>query len=409
VDFEDRPLAPEAANFDTAGFAAASAGGPSDPDTRDPARAASARVPDERPFEAGSGPLQDDSASISTRRSPHTSGYAQGRRDEATRRRERESDSLGGAAVAESQLTSEQQAQTIWDLGGLTPGQLVRRVWREIDHDNVLGRASELAYNFLLAVFPLLLFVLAMLGVLAERGMDVRTLLFQYLGRVLPGSASELISKTANEVIKNSGGGKLTFGILFSLWSASGGTTTMMSTLNDAYDVRESRSWIRVHLIALGLTLVLVLLVVVGSVLAVAGGHIAWTVGNNIGLGTPVIIAWRVLSWIAAVAFIVFAFAVIYYYGPDVKQQHWYWITPGSVLGVGLWVIASAVFRLYLHFFNSYSRTYGSLGAVIILLLWLYVTGLAFLVGGEVNAEIEHAAAHRGHPEAKAEGEKQAA
>ena len=138
-------------------------------------------------------------------------------------------------------------------------------------------------------------------------------------------------------------------------------------------------------------------------------GHIALSLGNDIGLGTAAIVAWRVISWIAAIAFIVFAFALIYYYGPDVKQQHWYWITPGSVLGVLLWVIASAGFRVYLHFYNSYSRTYGSLGAVIILMLWLYVTGLAFLVGGEVNAEIEHAAADRGHPEAKAEGEKKAA
>jgi membrane protein len=282
-------------------------------------------------------------------------------------------------------------------------------VWNEIDHDNVLGRASELAYNFLLAVFPFLLFVLALLGLAAAHGIDVRSVLFQYLSRVLPPSASDLISKTANEVINSSGGGKLTFGILFSLWSASGGTTTMISTLNDAYDVRESRSWVKVHLIALGLTLVLIALVVVGSVLAVAGGHIAQTVGNNIGLGTAMIVGWRVVSWIAAIACIVFAFALIYYYGPDVKEQHWYWITPGSVLGVGLWVLASAVFRVYLHFFNSYSRTYGSLGAVIILLLWLYVTGLAFLVGAEVNAEIEHAAADRGHPEAKAEGEKKAA
>ncbi len=320
-----------------------------------------------------------------------------------------ESDNLGAHVVGDSQLTTEQQVETIWNLGGLTPRQLAVRVWREIDHDNVLGRASELAYNFLLAVFPLLLFVLALLGVLATQGIDVRTLLFQYLSRVLPGSASELISKTANEVIENSGGGKLTFGILFSLWTASGGTTTMMSTLNDAYDVRESRSFVRIRLIALALTLGLVVLVVVGSVLAVAGGHIALTLGNRIGLGTMVIVAWRVVAWVAAIAFIVFAFALIYYFGPDVKQQHWYWITPGSVVGVGLWAVASAVFRVYLHFFNSYSRTYGSLGAVIILLLWLYVTGLAFLVGGEVNAEIEHAAADRGHPEAKAEGEKQAA
>jgi membrane protein len=311
--------------------------------------------------------------------------------------------------VAESQLSTDSQIASIWALGGLTPRRLAVRVWNEINHDNVLGRASELAYNFILAFFPFLLFVLALLGVAAAHGVDVRSAIFQYLARFLPGSASDLIDKTANEVINSSGGGKLTFGLIFSLWTASGGTTTMMSTLNDAYDVRESRSWVKVRLIALAVTLVLIALVVAGSVLAVAGGHIAQSFGNDLGLGTAMIIGWRVVSWIAAIALVVFAFALIYYYGPDVKEQHWYWITPGSILGVALWVLASVVFRLYLHFFNSYSRTYGSLGAVIILLVWLYVTGLAFLIGGEINAEIEHAAAEHGHPEAKAPGEKRAA
>ena len=109
-----------------------------------------------------------------------------------------------------------------------------------------------------------------------------------------------------------------------------------------------------------------------------------------------------------ALAFVVIAFAVIYYFGPDVKERHWYWITPGSVVGVALWAIASAAFRGYLHFFNSYSKTYGSLGAVMILMLWFYITGLAFLVGGQINSTIEHAAAEHGHPEAKSVGRKAA-
>lgn len=102
------------------------------------------------------------------------------------------------------------------------------------------------------------------------------------------------------------------------------------------------------------------------------------------------------------------AFAVIYYFAPDVEEQHWYWITPGSVVGVVLWMVASAALRAYLHFFNTYSKTYGSLGAVMILMLWFYITGLAFLVGGQINSTIEHAAAEHGHPEAKAVGRKAA-
>jgi membrane protein len=120
------------------------------------------------------------------------------------------------------------------------------------------------------------------------------------------------------------------------------------------------------------------------------------------------VIAWRVVAVILAVAFVMVSFSLIYYFGPDLKEQHWYWITPGSVAGVLLWIAATFAFRGYLHFFNTYSKTYGSLGAAMILLMWLYITGFAFLIGGEINAHIEHAAALRGHPEAKAPGQKAA-
>jgi membrane protein len=113
------------------------------------------------------------------------------------------------------------------------------------------------------------------------------------------------------------------------------------------------------------------------------------------------------VQWPLAFFFVVLAFATIYYWAPDADQQ-WAWITPGSLTGVILWIAASICFRVYLHYFNSYGKTYGSLGAVIVLLLWLYITGMAILVGGEINSEIENAAAKRGHPEAKDEGEKAA-
>ncbi|HSS98838.1 MAG TPA: YihY/virulence factor BrkB family protein, partial [Terriglobales bacterium] len=130
---------------------------------------------------------------------------------------------------------------------------------------------------------------------------------------------------------------------------------------------------------------------------------------TSLHLGWSAILLSKILVWFVALIFVVVSFSLVYYFAPDLKEQHWYWITPGSVIGVLLWLLASFAFRGYLHFFNSYSKTYGSLGAVIILLLWFYVAGLTFLLGGEINAEIEHAAAERGHPEAKAEGEKKAA
>ncbi len=115
---------------------------------------------------------------------------------------------------------------------------------------------------------------------------------------------------------------------------------------------------------------------------------------------------WKILQWPVVLAFMVLAFALIYYFAPDIREQKWQWLTPGATLGVGIWLLISVAFRLYLHFFDSYSKTYGSLGAVIILMLWLYFTGAAILVGGEVNSEIEHAAAEQGAPGAKEKGEK---
>jgi membrane protein len=310
--------------------------------------------------------------------------------------------------MEESQLTTEEQLTSIWRLGGLTPRQLVKNVWDEIDHDNVLGRSSELAYNFLVAVFPLLLCVLALLGMFASAGGQLRNALFTFISQALPPSAAQLLTKTVNEVTNTSGAGKLTFGLVFTLWAASGGMNTMISTLNGAYHVRESRRWIKVRAIAVALTIAVASLVVAALGIVLLGGHVAEFAGAKLGLATATLIAWKVLQWPVALLFVILAFSLIYYYGPDLHEQHWYWITPGSLIGVLVWLVASLAFRVYLHFFDSYSKTYGSLGAVIILVLWFYVTGLAFMVGGEINAEIEHAAARRGHPEAKEEGEKAA-
>jgi membrane protein len=310
--------------------------------------------------------------------------------------------------MAESQLTTKEQLRSIWRLGGLSFRQLAKRVWSGITEDNVVGRSSELAYNFLLAIFPFLVFLLTLFGIFASRSAQLQSNLFFYLAQILPPAAYDLVSKTINEVIRSSTRGKLTFGIVFALWAASGGMTTMISVLNGAYRVREARSWLKVHLIALGLTIAISLLLLSALVMVLLGGQLAEFMGAKLHLGSFAIMAWKVLQWPAALFLLVVAFSLIYYVGPDVKEQHWYWITPGSVFGVALWLAASFGLRLYIHFFNTYSKTYGSLGAVIILLLWFYVTGLAFMLGAEINSEIEQAAARRGHPEAKLPGQKAA-
>jgi membrane protein len=312
-------------------------------------------------------------------------------------------------SMTESNLKTEEQISTLWDLGGLTRRELLKKVIRATNEQDLFGRASELAYNFILAIFPLLLFMLSLLGLFASRGRVLRTNLLTHFSQVLPPQAFQVINHTLHEVMKNASNGKLTFGILLTLWFASGGMTSMISGLNGAYEIRETRSWFKVHAIAFVLTLAISLLVIFALVTVLAGGYLTTVIGTYYGLGQFAIVGWKMAQWVVAAVFITFSFSMIYYFGPDVEEQHWYWITPGSIFGVLLWIAASSGFRAYLHFFNNYSRTYGSLGAVMILLIWLYVTGLSFLVGGEINAQIEHAAALRGHPEAKAPGEKKAA
>jgi membrane protein len=308
--------------------------------------------------------------------------------------------------MSESVLSTGQQLESLWALGGLTWKELLKRVWSGINRNDLINRAYELAYNFLLAVFPMLLFLLGLLGILAAEGSDIRTDLFHYFQLVLPPAAYDLVTHTLREVTPNSGGGKLTFGLLFALYSGSGGMTQLMSTLNAAYEVKESRSWLRVHLISLALTLAMSILLVLAVFLVLTSGQVAQSAAQATGFSKVVLILVRTLQWVIALAFVVFAFAVIYYFAPNVHEQHWYWLTPGSVVGVAAWALTSVVLRLYLHFFDTYSKTYGSLGAVIILMLWFYVTGLSFLIGSQINATIEHAAAEHGHIEAKASGQK---
>jgi len=312
-------------------------------------------------------------------------------------------------AMSESKLTSEQQLKSLWSLGGLSVKELGKRVYRGIDDDYLLDRASALAYNFILALFPLMLFLLAVFGMFASKSASMRSNLFTYLGQVLPPDAAQIISKTLAEVTRNAGGAKLTIGILLTLWFAAGGMSSMISGLNGVYEVRESRSLVRVRLIALALTVAISVLIIAALVAILTGYFVAGSLGSHLGLGTSAVIMWHIVQIALGLLFVIISFSLIYYYSPDLEEQHWYWITPGALIGVLLWVAASFGFRLYLHFFNSYSKTYGSLGAAMILLMWLYITGFSFLIGGEINAQIEHAAALAGHPEAKAPGEKKAA
>jgi membrane protein len=295
---------------------------------------------------------------------------------------------------------------SLWRLGGMSWREMATRVWHEVQEDKVFGRAAELSYYFLLALFPFLIFLTSVIGIVLGSGTGTRHTLFEYLARIMPPSAFQLIDSTMWEVSTASGGGKLSFGILAALWAASNGLSAITDSLNTAYDLTESRPWWKQRLTAIGLTIALSVLIIGALILVVAGGRIAEWLAAAYGFGPVFPMTWKIIQWPAVLAAMILAFALIYYFAPDFREQSWKWLTPGAAIGVALWLLVSIVFRVYLHFFNSYSATYGSLGAVIILMLWLYFTGAAVLVGGEINSEIENAAAEEGEPEAKEKGEK---
>lgn len=294
----------------------------------------------------------------------------------------------------------------MWTLSGLSWKKMAGRVWNEMNADDAFGDAAKLAYYFLLALFPLLIFLTSAIGLIVGSGTSMRNTLFQYLARVMPSSAFQLIDSTMLEITSASSAGKLSFGLLLALWAASNGMGAITEALNTAYDVEETRAWWKRRLAAVLLTIGLSVLIISALALVIGGGRLADYLAAAFGFSSAFTWAWRILQWPLALAFMLLAFALIYYFAPDVRDQDWKWITPGSVIGITLWLLASFGLKGYLHFFNSYSATYGSLGAVIILMLWLYLTGLAVLIGGEVNAEIENVAAERGAPDAKTKGAK---
>jgi membrane protein len=279
---------------------------------------------------------------------------------------------------------------SLWKFGGLTPLKLTQLAITKIGKDELSTRSAALSYYFILALFPMLLFLVSLVGVFAGPGSQLRDSIISGLGRLAPGSASELVHSVVNQTFKSSSGLKLAMGLLGALWAASGGMGAVVVSLNVVYRVKETRAWWKQKLTIIGLTLALAALIVVALVLVLYGGKIGQLLATQIGLSDVFRIAWKVLQWPFSFAAMFLSFSIIYYFGPNLGERKWYWVTPGAVAGVALWLVASLGFRLYLQFFNSYSATYGSLGAVIILMLWLYITGFAVLIGGELNWIIEN-------------------
>lgn len=279
----------------------------------------------------------------------------------------------------------------------ITPWQLLRRTGAEVFNDDVLGMAGQLAYFFVLALFPALIFFVSLVAYLPG---DMPAQLVASIGPLLPDAVRKIVEGQITALTTAEPQGLLTFGLLVAVWSSSAAMIAISSTLNRAYDISEGRPWWKVRLVAIGLTLVLAIVVIGALGLMILGPMLAAKLGAWFGLGPAFVTAWNIGRWPVIFALVSLGIALIYYHAPDAEQE-WIWITPGSILATLLWIAASLGLQMYLKFAGSMEATYGTLGGAMVLLLWLYITGIAILVGGEMNAEIEHAS-----PEGKAPGEK---
>lgn len=276
-----------------------------------------------------------------------------------------------------------------WTLHKVKFTEFIKRLWIDMMQDNLLGYAAQLSYYFFFSLFPLMICLTALLGFLAETGSTLRDNLLIYLAQVMPESATELVVKTLDEISSSASGNKLSLGLLAALWTASSGMGAIISALNAAYNIGDSRSWWKVRLISIALTIAFGLLLIISAALLFYGGSIAENLSANYGFSGAFTFAWHLIQWPSILVFVLLSFSLIYYFGPSIKGRKWQLFTPGAIVALVLWFIITYGFRLYLHRFNTYSKTYGSLGAVIILMLWFYLTGLAILIGGEINSELE--------------------
>ncbi len=272
---------------------------------------------------------------------------------------------------------------------GLSLRHLLRKLALGFDEDELFTRSAAFSYYFIFAFFPTLLCLVAVLGVMAQSE-ETRAGLVRQFSQLMPASAVALVESTIREISAHSSRWKLAVGLLAALWSGSSGVSSIMDALNRAYRVQESRPYWRRTALSIGLSAAISALTIAALAIFLYGGEFAQFIGNRTGLSQATVRLWQFAQWPIALLFVLFALALVYNLGPDVRRP-WRWITPGSLVAVLVWVTASLVFRVYVHYLSSYSRSYGSLGAVMVLLLWLYLAGLAILAGGEIDAVIDRA------------------
>lgn len=266
--------------------------------------------------------------------------------------------------------------------------EILKRTLVEIDQDNCLGLAAQLAFYFFLALFPALLFLVAWLGYLPIENM--LTEMLEALGTVAPTEVLELLRTQLAELARGSHGSLLTLGIVGAIWSSSAAMVAIINALNHAYDVGERRPWWKRRIVAIALTVTLALFIVMSLALVLAGPSAASRVAEWLGFGPAFGVFWAIARWPLIMFLVVLGVDLVYHFAPN-RRGRWVWITPGSLLATSLWILSSFVFTFYVGTVENFNATYGAIGGVVVLLLWFYVSSLAILIGAELNGVIEQA------------------
>lgn len=286
------------------------------------------------------------------------------------------------------------------------PTQLPRSAWpgvlkrtlKEFSRDNLTDLAAALTYYGVLAIFPMIIVVVSILGLI---GSSATQPLIQNLGSVAPGPAKQILTSAIQNVQSGRGAAGILFvvGLAVALWSASGYIAAFMRASNVVWDIEEGRPIWKTVPIRLGVTLITVLLITASAVAVLFTGGLATQAGKVLGLGSTAVTVFDIVKWPIMLVIVSVILAILYYAGPNVRQPGFRWVTPGSVLAVLLWILVSAAFAFYISSFASYNKTYGTLGGVIAFLVWLWLTNVVILLGAEFNAELERGRQiQAGHP-----------
>ena len=274
------------------------------------------------------------------------------------------------------------------ELEGRSWLETVKRSVSEFREDNLTDWAAALTYYGVLSIFPALIALVSILGLI---GASATQPLIDNLGQVAPGPAKEIFTSAIENLQRNQGAAGIIFfvGLGAALWSASGYVAAFMRASNAIYDVGEGRPIWKTLPVRIGVTLVLLVMVAVSAVAVVFTGGLADQVGRVLGVGDTALTVWDIAKWPVLIVLVSLMFAILYYASPNVKQPGFRWVSPGGLLAVVLWIVASAAFAFYVANFGSYNKTYGALAGVIVFLMWLWITNIAVLFGAEFNAELE--------------------